>query len=102
MHLWTFICELCGGIYISQYQGDDVSDAIQGWTKDELPNVLKLASKDAPGKYKINLDVLDATPLDGLRQAYCWTFGLSYKKFWLFPALKTGLVNIIQTKPESS
>jgi len=84
MHDWTFVSELCGGTYISQYEGANVADAIETWTMNELQNVLNLASNNAPRNYEVEVDKLyEATPLYGLSQVYFWTFSLSYKRLWL-------------------
>lgn len=99
MYGWTFVCEFCEGTYISQYRGESVADAIRTWTRDELPNVLALASNETPRHYELDTDdPEEATPLNGLNNVFLWTFSLNYKKLWLAPGLKTGFVNIVRTK----
>lgn len=96
--LWTFVCELCGGTYVSQYEGAELSDAIQNWQTDELANILTLAARDIPKKYIVEVERPDeAVLLETLNDAYYWSFILNYKRLGLFNDFKTGRITIIKT-----
>jgi len=98
IHDWTFVCELCGGTYTSQYAAENISTAIDAWKAHELANVLDMSAKWTPRKFEVDAFFVDeAVPLIGLQEAYCWTFTLDFKRFGIFATFKTGLVTIVRT-----
>jgi len=101
MSFWTFVCELCGGTYVSQYEGTDISDAIRNWEASELRHILTLSQKNTPKNYSVETDDPDEAVLLGtLHHAYYWSFTLNYKRFGVFKDFKTGALTIVKTTPK--
>jgi len=97
---WTFVCELCGGTYVSQYAAKSVSAAIEIWKIQELPNILIIAKNDTPSAYNVDAPLSehdDPALLNSLSEAYFWSFNLDFKRFGIFATFKTGLVTIVRT-----